>query len=179
MRKFENNLLEVRNLFLQKSKWTSKFYRHQTNKILLTRTDGLELHLSVENKRLIAQIHDLNNRISISLSKSPKVIFAEIGRRLIVPAEIDWQQLLAKRAAKMQAEKERQAALTKLLVACQADYYLNKDLKDCYTFRQNTKQGSIHCQVDSAESVTMKLQFIHSNIALQIVQLMTEERSTS
>ncbi|MBE9020707.1 hypothetical protein IQ272_32195, partial [Chroococcidiopsidales cyanobacterium LEGE 13417] len=133
MHNFENNLLEVRNLFLQKSEWTPKFYRHQTNKVLFTRTDGLELYLSVENQRLIAQIHDLNTRISISLSKSPTVIFTEIGRRLIVPAEIEWQQLLEKRAAKEQAEKERQEALRKLLVACKADYYLNKDLKNCYT----------------------------------------------
>jgi hypothetical protein len=171
-------MLEVWNLFLQKSEWLSKFYNDQTNKALLIRNDGLELHLSVDNQRLIAQIHDLNTRIGISLSKSPKVIFTEIGRRLIAPAEIEWQQLLAKRAAKEQAEKERQEALRKLLVACKADYYLNKNLNDCYTFRQSTKQGSIHCQVDSAESVTMKLQFIHSNTALQIVQLMAEERST-
>jgi hypothetical protein len=100
MHKFENNLLEVRNLFSQESEWISKFYRHQTNKVLLTRTDGLELYLTVENKRLIAQIHDLNTRISISLSKSSKVIFTEIQRRLIAPAEIEWQQLLEKRAAK-------------------------------------------------------------------------------
>lgn len=177
MHKFENNLLEVRNLFSQESEWISKFYRHQTNKVLLTRTDGLELYLTVENKRLIAQIHDLNTRISISLSKSSKVIFTEIQRRLIAPAEIEWQQLLEKRAAKEQAEKERQEALKKLLIACKADYYLNKNLNDCYTFRQITQKGSIQCQVDSAESVTMKLQFIHSNTALQIVQLMTEERS--
>lgn len=178
MHKFENNLLEVRNLFLQKSEWTPKFYNDQTNKTLLTRTDGLELLLNVKSKRLIAQIHDLNTRISISLSKSPKVIFTEIQKRLIAPAEIQWQQLLKKRTASLQAEKERQEALTKLLVACKADYYLNKDLKDCYTFRQITQKGSIQCQVDSAESVTMKLQFIHSNTALQIVQLMVEERST-
>ncbi|PSB43928.1 hypothetical protein C7B80_22380 [Cyanosarcina cf. burmensis CCALA 770] len=178
MHKFENNLLEVRNLFLQKSEWTSKFYNDRANKTLLTRTDGLELFLNVESKRLIAQIHDLNTRIGISLSKSPKVIFTEIQKRLIAPAEIQWQQLLEKRAASLQAEKERQEALTKLLVACKADYYLNKDLKDCYTFRQITQEGSIQCQVDSAESVTMKLQFIHSNTALQIVQLMTEERLT-
>ncbi|PSM48180.1 hypothetical protein C7Y66_15700 [Chroococcidiopsis sp. CCALA 051] len=177
MHKFENNLLEVRNLFLQKSEWTPKFYHHQTNKFLFTRTDGLELYLSVENQRLIAQIHDLNTRIGISLSKSPTVIFTEIGRRLIVPAEIEWQQLLEKRAAKEQVEKKRQEALRKLLVACKADYYLNKDLKNCYTFSQITQKGSIQCQVDSAESVSMKLQFIHSNTALQIVQLMAEERS--
>lgn len=165
---------EIAQLFLANSNWS--MVTRLEKSICLKRHDGLTLFLRIEGRRIYASVADIENKISISMSKTPQTIVDEIQRRLISKIESDFQNLQEKKLARARDELDRQAAIRD--IAQIAGIELPKDLSRVYNLTKffTHKEVYVHCQVNSSDSVQMTLRHVHPNSAQKIIQILADQK---